>query len=109
MDTLKNKKYQSYDYTSRYTPVPYYYNSQDEKYIYGIGTNMFKNTPYTLHTVKDSDTLDSLSLKYYNNPTFYWVIAYFNDIQDCYIRLVDEFKTIKIPSIASINFGNERS
>lgn len=109
MDVLKNKQYEDYDYTSRYTTVPYFYNTLDNKYIYGIGTNMFKNTTYTLHKVKDTDTLDSLALKYYNNPTYYWVIAYFNDIQDAFIKLSEEFTSIKIPAISSIGFGNERN
>ena len=108
MDVLKNKAYNSYDYTCRYTGVPFYYHTLDDKYIYGIGSNLSKDTAYVLHTVKDTDTLDYLALKYYNNPTFYWIIAYFNDIQDCYIKLSDYFKTIKIPNILSIEFGDER-
>lgn len=108
MDILKNKNYNTFDYTSRYSGVPYYYNSKDDKYIYGIGSNVNKNISYTIHQVKDTDTLDYLALKYYNNPTYYWVIAYFNDIQDVFINLIDEYKTIKIPNIASIQFGNER-
>lgn len=108
MDVLKNKTYQSYDYTSRYTAVPYFYHTLDNKYIYGIGSNMHKDTSYILHKLKDTDTLDSLALKYYNNPTYYWVIAYFNDIQDCFCKLIDLGETIKIPSISSIAFGNER-
>jgi len=108
MDILKNKRYNNYDYTCRYTPVPYYYNSLDNKYIYGIGKNLSKDTTYTLHNVKDTDTLDYLALKYYNNPTYYWIIAYFNDIQDCFIKLSENFKTIKIPNISSIMFSDER-
>jgi hypothetical protein len=46
-----------------------------------------------------------LALKYYNNPTFWWVIAYFNDIQDPFKPLKDKRDTIKIPSISSIEFG----
>lgn len=108
MDVLKNKSYGKFDYTSRYASVPYYYHTLDDKYIYGIGSNLNKNTYYTLHNVKDTDTLDYLALKYYNNPTFFWVIAYFNDIQDAFIKLSDHYKTIKIPHISSIKFGSER-
>lgn len=108
MDVLKNKKYKDFDYTSRYSGVPFYYNTLDEKYIYGLTSNLDKNISYVLHEVKDTDTLDSLSLKYYNNPSYYWIIAYFNDIQDCYVKLAEEYKTLKIPSITSIRFGEER-
>lgn len=105
MDTLKNKKYKSFDYLSRYTNVPYYYDSLESKEVYGIGTNLINTTEFVTHKVKSNDTLNSLALKYYNNPTFWWVIAYFNDIQDAFRPLRDKYTTLKIPSIASIEFG----
>ena len=108
MDVLKNRNYKDFDYTCRYSGVPYYYHTLDEKYIFGLTSNLSKNTSYTLHNVKDTDTLDGLALKYYNNPTFYWIIAYFNDIQDCLIKLADEYKVIKIPTITGVKFGEER-
>ena len=108
MDTLKNKRYEAYDYTSRYTSVPYYYDTLDNRDIYGIGTNMLKNISFISHKVSEFDTLDSLALKYYNNPTYWWIIAYFNDIQDAFIDLNDKFEIIQIPSIASIEFGELR-
>lgn len=108
MDVLKNKAYKNYDYTSRYTAVPYYYNTLDAKYVYGIGSQIDKSVSYVAHKLKDTDTLDSLALKYYNNPTYYWVIAFFNDIQDPYMVLTDKFTSIKIPNISGIVFGEER-
>lgn len=108
MDILKNRNYNSYDYTSRYNVVPYSYHTLDEKYIYHIGSNLNKDMPYVLHKVAVTDTLDYLALRYYNNPTYFWVIAYFNDIQDCFITLFDEYKTLKIPNISAIEFGDER-
>ena len=105
MDTLKNKNYASFDYLSRYTDTPYYYDTLKDKQIFGIGTNMKTNTEFVTHKVKNNDTLHNLSLKYYNNPTFWWVIAYFNDIQDPFKQLSDKYTTLKIPSIASIEFG----
>jgi len=108
MDVLKDKQYYQYDYTSRYTGVPYYYNIADQRQIYGIGSNLNKNTAWVAHQVSETDTLDYLALKYYNNPTFWWIIAYFNDIQDAFIRLFDKYTMLKIPSISSIEFGAER-
>jgi nucleoid-associated protein YgaU len=105
MDTLKNKKYSSFDYLSRYTAKPYYHDSLCGKEIFGIGTNLKKTTEYVSHKVMSNDTLNSLALKYYNNPTFWWVIAYFNDIQDAFQPLRNKFSIIKIPSISSIEFG----
>ena len=108
MDVLTNKRYNSFDYVCRYTGVPYYYNTESQKDIYGIGQNLDKDTPWVAHKVVQEDTLDSLALKYYNNPTYWWIIAYFNDIQDSLEPLKNKFSIIKIPSISTITFGDLR-
>lgn len=109
MNKLKNKSYKDYSYTSRYAPFPYYYNSEDTKYVYGVTANLDNTTVYTQHTVSRGDTLDSLALKYYNNPTLYWIICSFNRIQDPYTELVEGQK-INIPSISALEFDyNGRS
>lgn len=105
MDTLKNKNYESYDYLSRYTQVPYYFDTIKQREVYGIGSNLIKDAPYVSHKLTQEDTLHSLSLQYYNNPTYWWVIAYFNDIQDSFVPLMDHYKILQIPNIASITFG----
>lgn len=105
MDTLKDKNYETFDYLSRYTGVPYYFDTICGREIYGIGTNMKNNTEFVTHVIKNSDTLHSLALKYYNNPTFWWVIAYYNDIQDSFKPLYKKYATIKIPNITSVEFG----
>ena len=105
MDTLKNKNYANFDYLSRYTNTPYYYDTLQDRQIYGIGTNLKNNSEYVTQKVQSNDTLNSLALKYYNNPTFWWIIASFNDIQDSFKPLRDKYTTIKIPSISSIEFG----
>ncbi len=108
MDSLKNKKYASFDYISRYASTPYYYHTVDKKEVFGIGKNMQKNVPWVAHKVVSTDTLDKLALTYYNNPTYWWVIAYFNNIQDAFINLKDSFEVLKIPAISSISFGDMR-
>lgn len=108
MDILKNKAYDNFNYLNRYSKVPHYYNTVDDREISGIGLNMLKDALYTRHKIKESDTLEYLSLKYYNDPTFWWVIAYFNDIQDPFIILKDHFTTILIPNIMSVEFGELR-
>jgi nucleoid-associated protein YgaU len=60
------------------------------------------------HEVKPEDTLDSLALTYYNNPTYWWVIAYFNKILDPFAVLYLSRTIIKIPNITGIKFENER-
>ena len=105
MDTLKNKTYASFNYLSRYTNTPYYFDSLTGKEVFGIGTNLKTSTDFVTHVVKSNDTLNALALKYYNNPTFWWVIAYFNNIQDAFTPLKDKYTTLKIPSITGIEFG----
>lgn len=71
MDVLTDKQYREYEYLSRYTIFPYYYNTEDDKYVYGITNHLVNNSAYVLHQVKDFDTLDSLSFKYYGRPDYY--------------------------------------
>jgi len=108
MEKLKNKKYGSFDYTSRYTGVPYFYDSSKDRDWFGIGEQFRFDTAYVSHKVDQTDSLDSLALTYYNNPTYWWIIAYFNKITDPFIELSKHFKTIKIPAISSIEFKNAR-
>ena len=103
MDVLTKKSYKNYSYTSRYAPFPYYYHTIDEKYVYGKTAWLKDNTVYQAHTVVKGDTIDSLALYYYNNPTFFWVICSFNRISDPYIEL-KEGQIIKIPLLSNIEF-----
>ena len=104
MNVLKDKSSRTYFYTSRYATLPYYYNTLDKKYMYGISKNLNTNTDYVLHNLVDSDSLDSLALKYYGRPDLFWVIADFNNLNDPYIRLVDKMSSIKIPALPGITW-----
>ena len=108
MDTLKNKRYKDFDYTCRYTGIPYYYDTIAQKDVYGIVKPMLKKSAWVAHKVVQGDNLDALALKYYNNPTYWWIIAFFNDITDPFIELKDHFNIIRIPAISSIEFGELR-
>ena len=44
MDKLINKSYKNYNHFSRYSSFPYYYNVEDEKYIYGTTAQLDPNT-----------------------------------------------------------------
>ena len=104
MNVLKDKSSRTYFYTSRYATLPYYYNTLDKKHMYGISKNLNTNTDYVLHNLVDSDSLDSLALKYYGRPDLFWVIADFNNLNDPYIKLVDKMSSIKIPSLSGITW-----
>lgn len=103
MDVLTNKSYKQYTKLSRYTTIPYFYHTVDKKYIYGTSKYLKNTTPYTSYTIKYGDTLDSLALDFYNNPTLYWIICSFNHIQDPFITL-KEGDIIKIPSLSTIEY-----
>lgn len=109
MDILTNKKFQPYDYNSRYSTTPYFFNTVDQREIYGIGQRISQDLPYTLHTIGPRQTLDSLALRYYGNPTFWWVIAYFNNIQDALAPIINTYATLKIPTISKVTFGGNRT
>ena len=104
MDVLIDRTYKDYDRLSRYANFPYYYNTLDNKYIYGTTSYLNQNISARAHRVRKGDTLDSLALTYYGNPTYFWVIADFNRIQDSYTKLFGNFKTIKIPALSGIRY-----
>ena len=104
MDVLKDKQKRNYASFSRYSPIPFYYNTEDNKYIYGLTKLLSDDTPYTLHTIKPYDTLDSLALYYYGRPDYYWIIAKFNRIVDVLKPISSYLTNIKIPSISNIYF-----
>ena len=105
MDVLTDKTYRVYTRLSRYNNFPYYYHKLDNKYIYGVTSNLRDNTPYVIHIVKQNDTFDSLALNYYNNPTYFWVIADFNRYNDPYEKPEVGMK-LKIPAFSDIAFNN---
>lgn len=106
MSVLTNKTYKDYSYLSRYRAFPYYYHTTDNKYFYGLTAYLDNTTIYTLHTVKQGETLDSLALEYYGNPTLYWIICSYNHIQNPYKQLCVGEK-IKIPSLSNIQYDKK--
>ena len=103
MDVLQNKQYKTVDYVSRYSPFPFYYHSLDDRYILSKDAWLDDSTPYKAHVVTRGDTFDTLALRYYNNPTYYWIICSYNHISDPYTDL-KEGDIIKIPSLGNIKF-----
>lgn len=104
METLVNKQYKDYTRVSRYSIFPYYYNRFDEKYVYGTTAHLkTEGITYVNHKVVRGDTLDTMALHYYNNPTYYWIIADFNKIQNPFAPL-QEGTTLKVPTFSSISF-----
>ena len=103
MDILTQKRYKSFDYISRYSSCPTYYHRLDNKYIVGKDKWLDDTTPYTEYISEKGDTYDLLALRYYNNPTLFWVICSFNRIRDPYTN-IKVGTTLKIPLLANIDF-----
>ena len=103
MNVLKDKSYKTFDYVSRYTNVPYYYNTLDNKDVSGITKWLSSDIEYIVHNVNIDDSLDKLSYYYYGRPDLYWVIADFNRIVDCFTDL-SRYKTLRIPDITGLRF-----
>lgn len=99
----KDAHLKSYEKVSRYTSVPFYYDSDSDKYIYGTAKKMKRNTPFAEYQVKQGDTFDSLALDNYDDAQFYWVIAEFNGINDPFLKLRVGAK-IRIPVLSEIEF-----
>ena len=104
MDKLTNKQNLVFDYKSRYAGVPFYFDTKLRRETPGITNQINFNNDYFIHKVQPDDSLDSLALEYYNNPTFWWLIAYFNKINDPFIDLVVNYRTLKIPTITDNTF-----
>ena len=103
MDILSNETYKQYNNLSRYTLVPIFYNKLDKKYQPGFPMRLDKSTLCINHKVEAGDTLDSMALFYYGNPTYYWIIADFNDIMDPFLPLTVG-ETLKVPTFSSLVF-----
>lgn len=103
MEILTDKQYLQYDYISRYQEYPTYYHSYDKKYCNGITGYINKKSNYQKYIIQEDDTLDSLALKFYKNPSLYWIIADFNNIIDAF-SLLQPGATLYIPSLQSIQF-----
>ena len=104
MNKNKNliKNYKQYDYISRYESFPYFYDKDNNRYYYGITSNLDPSTSYVLHKVKPGDTYDSIAYQYYGNALFYWVICDFNNILDCLTQPTTGTQ-LKLPPLNSMS------
>ena len=86
-NVLTNKTIQAYNFSSRYNTVPYYYHLEDGKWVRGLPKKVAGSAEYSIHELKQTDSLDKLAFHYYGRPDLYWIIADFNGIKDPFIDL----------------------
>lgn len=53
---LIDKQYRQYDYFSRYASFPIYYDTDDRRYLYGVTSQLNKDTTYVIYKAKNNDT-----------------------------------------------------
>lgn len=98
------KNFKNYDYISRYESFPYFYDEENNRYYYGLQSNLEnENIVYAAYTVKPGDSYDSIALDYYGSALLFWVICDFN-------RILDPFTNpkpgtiLQLPALNSIYF-----
>ena len=103
MDILTNKSTKTSNYFSRYNGINTYMNTKDVlsrdkttgkvAYKEQLATKAWldHDNEYSTYIVKEGDTYDSIALKYYNTPTYYWIICDFN-------RVLDSMKSLQVGS-----------
>lgn len=96
-----NKK--QYTYFSRYNNLSTYYDTEEKKRYYETNKPIIKNKniQFITHTVGVNETLDTIALKYYGNPLYWWIIADFNNIQDVFN--LKEGYNLKLPNFNQIS------
>lgn len=103
MEPNATKNYKLYDYISRYESFPYYYDKENNKYYYGITSNLNQTSSYYLYEVKAGDSYDSIALDYYGCALYYWVICNYNEIFDC-LTPPKVGSKLKLPPLNDISF-----
>jgi len=93
-----------YNFTSRYENVPI---KKEQGKSYHV-TNRFRGVVYSDADViyevtnETENRLDKISLQFYNNPIYWWVIAHANGIFDSLSQVTRGIK-LRIPPLNSIN------
>lgn len=98
----KDSTRKDYNYVSRYANLDTYFNSKDKTRYYETARpiNKSKVKNYVTHIVGRNETLDTIALKYYGRPLYWWIIADYNDILDVFN--LKEGTNLKIPYLSDI-------
>lgn len=100
MNILTNESTKTSEYYSRYNGIAQYYNKHDKKYQLALKSWLKKDFDSISYVVEKGDTFDYLALKFYNNPTYYWLICDANDIVNPF-REPEEGDILLIPSLGN--------
>lgn len=100
----KTRYYKQYNYISRYEQFAYYYDDLNNRYYYGLVSNLSNDLPYASYVVQAGDSYDSIAYDKYGSPLFYWIICNFNNIED---SLEDPIPgtILNLPNMNSLRFN----
>lgn len=100
----KDIQKKTYDYFSRYSELNTYYSNLDKKRYYETSNHLSKDIDsYIKHTVCLNENLDTIALKYYANPLYWWIIADINGIKDPFKLEVG--KVLIVPYLNQVKFN----
>lgn len=99
-DTIKKLGVVEYTYMSRMAGLETYNNIQDNTMLLGTYLPIKQSDSYFLYTAQQGDTLDSIALKNYGTPIYWWIIADYNDMLDCTQPILG--MTLKIPELTGV-------
>ena len=102
MNIEKDGTRKSYTYVSRYANMDTYFNNKDKARYYETAKSIDKSkiTKYVSHKVEQGETLDTIALKYYSRPLYWWIIADYNNVQDVFNLKVGTI--LKVPYLSEI-------
>lgn len=98
-----SKSYKNYDYISRYESFPYYYDSSNNRYYYGLTASLKLDATYALYEVRAGDSYDSIASDYYGSALYYWVICNFNGIFNA-LEQPEVGTVLKLPALNEVRF-----
>lgn len=102
MSVIIDSAAKDYSYLSRYSDFNVLYNSEDGKKYYETTSQLRSDfSIFESHLVEVGDSLDSIALRYYGNPLYWWIIADVNRIQDIF--------NLKVGTRLSIPYLNQIS
>lgn len=105
---LQNPLRKTRAYDSRYYFTPEVIDSNDNTLydlFQGVDYSNYEEFIYHIVGVDERNRLDIIAYKYYQNATYWWLIAMVNDIIDPFI--VVPGTQLKIPSVGSFIMGGQ--
>lgn len=89
---------------SRYSIYRIIDNLPNKAYEIKLNTLISTNNTYKgyYYTTTKNDTLYSIAKKYYNNESYYWIVAKANGLKDNNISVIKPNTTLVVPALSEL-------